>query len=59
MQIKDSRSMRPDEPLMVAWTAYQETEEYKSTIRWAGECNKGNLWVAFIAGYKAAGGKVD
>jgi hypothetical protein len=51
--------MRPDEPLMVAWTAYQETEDYKSTIRWAGECNKGNLWGAFMAGYKAAGGKVD
>ena len=54
-----SRGMRDDEPLMIAWKAYQKTEEFENTLLWAGKSNMGQLWASFMAGWLAAGGKID
>ncbi len=51
--------MRDDEPLMVAWNKYRKTDDYKNTVKWAGEANIGQLWACFSAGWKAAGGFID
>ncbi len=59
MSMSASRAMRPDEPLMIAWAEYQRSDDYVNTVRWAGESNVGGLWAAFMAGWLAAGGKVD
>jgi hypothetical protein len=44
-----------DAPVMVAWKAYQETEEFANTKRWASveEHTLGSLWAAFYAGFYA------
>lgn len=46
-------------PLRVAWTAYQATDDYANTKRWAThEAHvEGSLWAAFLAGFLAAGGQ--
>jgi hypothetical protein len=44
---------------MVAWTKHKKTDEYANTLNWAGKSNEGNLWAAFLAGFKAGGGSVD
>ena len=44
-----------DAPVMVAWTAYKQTEEYANTLRWVNtEHSKGSLWAAFEQGFRAA-----
>jgi len=53
-----ARAVGEDEPLMIAWKAYKETEDYAYTIGWAGKSNEGNLWAAFARGFNAAGGDV-
>lgn len=53
------RAMRPDEPVMIAWKEHQSTEVYQNSLRWAGQHAVGELWASFLAGWKAAGGKVD
>lgn len=43
---------------MVAWTAYQATEDYANTKRWAGHgATDGSLWASFERGWLAAGGR--
>ena len=44
-----------DDPLMVAWESYQETEDFKNTKRWAKnpEHLQGSLWAAFMSGFRA------
>lgn len=48
-----------DHPLMVAWTAYKDTEDYANTRRWAAHDAHvdGSLWAAFERGWLAAGGR--
>jgi hypothetical protein len=63
-----SRALLPDEPLMIAWEAYRGTPDYANTLKWAldvawieghPERAAGQLWGAFMAGWIAAGGKID
>lgn len=58
-----------DDPLMIAWKAYQATDEYANTFKWATDPSlrhrreedrqrreqhfEGTLWAAFIEGYEA------
>lgn len=47
-------------PLMVAWKAHQETEDYKNSMKWAAKDNKyleGSMWALFLSGFNA--GKAD
>jgi len=43
-----------DHPLMVAWNAYKQTEDYANTLRWAvyPKHTEGSLWVAFARGWR-------
>ena len=43
-----------DHPLKIAWDAYKKTEDYRNTVRWAGEGGVGGLWAAFMAGFDTA-----
>ena len=45
-----------DAPVMVAWKAYQQTDGYANTRRWAqtAEHVDGSLWAAFEHGFRAA-----
>lgn len=52
-----ARALLPH-PLMIAWVAWQESDDGKRAGRLAGESNRGNLWAAFLAGWRAAGGTV-
>jgi len=52
------RQVQNDEPVMVAWQAYQRTEAYANTLLWAGKNAEGSLWAAFCEGFKAAGGEI-
>lgn len=52
------RQILDDEPVMKAWKAYQQTEEYRNTMLWAGQSNKGQIWAAFIEGWRRAGGEI-
>ena len=54
-----SRAMSDDEPLMMAWRKHQDTEDFKNTLKWAGESNMGQLWACFMHGWLAAGGVID
>jgi hypothetical protein len=44
------------DPLMIAWAAYNATEEYANAKRWAAkpEHVDGSLWAVFEAGFRAA-----
>ncbi len=44
-----------DHPLMIAWKAHQETEDFKNSAHWAAhpEHLQGSLWALFMAGYRA------
>lgn len=59
----------PDSPLMKAWTAYKETDDFKNSEKWARLLvvnNEqgyfahphltGSMWAMFMAGWIAAGG---
>lgn len=62
----------PDDPLMIAWTAYKSTEDFSNSLKWAmayeysagrpiAESQRvahaeGSLWAAFMQGFKAASG---
>lgn len=50
-----------DHPLMMAWKAYQRTEEYANTHLWAivPEHTEGALWAAFEQGFRAASQSQD
>jgi hypothetical protein len=45
-----------DDPLMVAWNRYKETEAFANTKRWSTvpQHVDGTLWAAFVAGFRAA-----
>lgn len=57
MPNEPQRQVRDDEPLMIAWKAHQQTEEFRNTLHWAGASNLGQLWACFAAGFKAGGGE--
>jgi hypothetical protein len=46
-----------DDPLMVAWEAYQTTEDFANSKRWAEHVThqylQGSLWGVFMAGFFA------
>jgi hypothetical protein len=44
------------DPLMVAWEAYRQTDDYANTKQWAIQADhtEGSLWAAFMAGFQAA-----
>lgn len=46
----------PKAPLMIAWTAYKETEDYSNSFQWAAEAKHrdGSMWAAFMTGWMAA-----
>jgi hypothetical protein len=48
-----------DHPMMVAWNAYMESEEFANSKRWAinPDHTEGSLWASFMAGFNAAHGK--
>ena len=45
-----------DHPLMKAWKAYEQTEEFANTKKWAThpEHVQGSLWAAFLRGWMVA-----
>ena len=45
-----------DDPLMIAWNSYKQSDKYANTKKWATDPNhtEGSLWAVFEAGYKAA-----
>jgi hypothetical protein len=49
------RPVGPDEPLMVAWTAFQATPEFENAKKWAYDARhlQGSLWAMFEAGFNA------
>lgn len=49
-------AVHPDDPLMIAWEIYRQTQEFDNTKRWAveGEHVEGSLWAAFERGFRAA-----
>jgi hypothetical protein len=53
------RACAPDEPVMVAWNAYKETESFANTRKWAVDERhvEGSLWAAFERGFAAASAK--
>jgi hypothetical protein len=46
-----------DDPLMIAWKAYQETDDFKNSESWARHVVQphlqGSLWGVFMAGFRA------
>ena len=68
------RAMSKDEPLMQAWEAFLKTEECANAKKWAETCEfryhdgelavahqhlQGSFWAVFMAGWIAAGGKLE
>ncbi len=49
----DQQPVPPNDPLMKAWIAYQATEGYQNTVKWAPTYPVGSLWAAFEAGWRA------
>lgn len=51
------RPVRDDEPLMIAWKKYKETDEFKNSEKWAQYVTHphigGSLWAVFEAGFLA------
>ncbi len=57
--MSEQTPVKHDDPMMVAWNKYKETDEFKNTNHWTIEARNeeqsdGVLWGAFIAGYAAA-----
>ena len=52
-----SQALSNDDPRMIAWNKYKETEEYSNTKGWAGYAQhvEGSLWAAFLVGWTMAG----
>lgn len=49
-----SQSIPSDAPVMKAWEAHKATDEFRNTLKWAGQANVGQLWACFYAGYFAS-----
>jgi len=44
-----------DDPLMIAWAAFKETDKYRNIMYWIErEHYAGETWALFVAGYEAA-----
>jgi len=45
-----------DHPMMLAWEAYRQTDEYRHSFKWASDVQHrpGSMWAAFVAGFNAA-----
>lgn len=45
-----------DDPLMVAWEVFKQTEEYANARQWASRPNhiEGSLWAVYEQGFKDA-----
>ena len=45
-----------DHPMMRAWRAYQASQEFANSFKWAAldEHRIGSMWAAFCAGYESA-----
>lgn len=54
--MNELQKMSDNHPCMIAWIKYKASEEYKNTILWAGENNRGCIFTAFYEGWIAAGG---
>ena len=54
----DTMTPVPDDaPVMTAWKAYKETDDYRNTRRWAlheGHVD-GSLWASFETGFRSGG----
>lgn len=51
-----SQPVPANSPVMVAWDAYKETDQFANAKRWAltPEHTDGSLWAAFYEGFYAA-----
>lgn len=47
--------LRADDPRMIAWNAYRESDDFQNTKRWATQPDhtEGSLWAAFLRGWEA------
>lgn len=45
-----------DHPMMQAWNAYKQTDDFANSAKWALEKQHtpGSLWAAFVVGWNAA-----
>lgn len=52
-----SASLPTDHPMMIAWTAYKATDEYRNTLKWAAHEQhvEGSLWAAYEQGFRTGG----
>lgn len=50
---QNQRAVGENEPVMIAWKAYQQTDDYANTLSWAGKHCVGELWAAFSQGFYA------
>ena len=52
----DAQKLPDNDPRIVAWEAYKQTEEYANTQRWASAIDhtEGSLWAAFLEGWTRA-----
>lgn len=52
----EERALSEDEPVMVAWNAYEQTDDYANTLRWAAHAEhaQGSLWAAYLRGWTDA-----
>ena len=46
-------SLPENDPIMIAWNEYRETEAYHNSLKWAEfeQHREGSLWAAFLQGY--------
>jgi hypothetical protein len=51
---QNQRAVGEHEPVMVAWKAYKQTDDYANTLSWAGKHCEGELWAAFSTGFALA-----
>lgn len=54
MDSRNQRAVGADEPVMIAWKAYQATDDYANVLSWAGKHCVGELWAAFSTGFDVA-----
>jgi hypothetical protein len=54
-EMPDMVALPSDDPVMLAWNAYKQTEDYANTLKWAvlREHTEGSLWGAFLSGWIA------
>ena len=57
MTSQEQRQVAEDDPLMIAWKAYQQTDAFANANKWAAHEQhlKGSLWAVFESGFRAGG----